>query len=108
MPVDAIHDLLTDRPRAVDSPFELAARRIMANWLETSCVAATADDLRLATDFLKRVGVTIEHLPGCEVRLVSERGQDAIMSREAAVMTAIRHLVALDAQRMPRPIARAA
>jgi len=105
MPVDAIHDLLADRPRAVDSPFELAARRIMANWLETSCVTATADDLRLATDFLKRVGVTIEHLPGCEVRLVSGRGEGATMSREAAVMTAIRHLVTL---RMPRPIARAA
>ena len=105
MPVDAIHDLLTDRPRAVESPFELAARRIMANWLETQCVMATADDLRLATDFLKRAGVTIESLPGCEVRLVSERGQDSIMSREAAVMTAIRHLVTL---RMPRPIARAA
>lgn len=105
MPVDAIHDILSDRPRVVDSPFELAARRIMAGWLDTRCVTATLDDLRVAAQFLKRIGLTIEPLPGCEVRLVSERGQGTVMSREEAVMAAIRQLVAL---RTPRPIARAA
>ena len=105
MPVDAIHDILTDRPHAVESPFELAARRIMATWLETRCVTATADDLRLAGQFLQRVGITLEALSGGEVRLVSERGQATVMTRGAVVLTAIRQLVAL---RLPRPVARAA
>jgi hypothetical protein len=93
MPVHAIHDLLTDPPRPVEQGFELAARRITATWLETRRVIASADDLRLAGQFLQRFGLTIEPLSGGDVRLVSERGTGSVMSREAAILTALRSLV---------------
>jgi hypothetical protein len=108
MPVHAIYDLVADPPRAFDDPFALAARRITATWLATRDVTASAEDLRMAAQFLQRVGMTLEPLPGLLVRLVSERGRETVMSREAAVMTAIRCIVALDAQRPSRSIARAA
>jgi hypothetical protein len=108
MPVQATYDLLTDPPRPVESPFELAARRIMATWLETRDVIATPHDLKLAAQFLKRVGLTLEPLSQFEVRLVSERGRSTVLTREAAVMTAIRSLVTLDLQRASRSIPRAA
>jgi hypothetical protein len=108
MPVHATYDLLSNPPRPVESPFELAARRIMTTWLETRRVSATPDDVQLAAQFLKRVGLTIEPLSTFEVRLVSARGQGTVLSREAAVMTAIRSLVTLGMQRPARPLPRAA
>jgi hypothetical protein len=108
MPVHAIYDLVTDPPRPIEDPFALAARRITATWLATREVVASADDLRLAGQFLQRVGLTLEPLPGLLVRIISERGRETIMSREAAVMTAIRCVVAQDTQRTTRSIARAA
>ena len=108
MPVHSIDDLLEDPPRPIAAGFELAARRITATWLETREVVATPDDLRLATQFLKPLGVTIEPLCGCEVRLTSQSGLATIMSREDAILTALRSLVALETRRLPRSIARAA
>jgi hypothetical protein len=108
MPVHATYDVLSDPPRPVESPFELAAHRIMATWLETRQVVATPDDLRLAAQFLKRVGLTIEPLSPSEVRLVCERGRGTVLTREAAVMTALRSLVTLDVQRTSRSVPRAA
>ena len=108
MPVHAVHDLLTDPPRSVESPFELAALRIMTTWLESRHVTATPDDVRLAAEFLKRVGLTIEPLSSFEVRLVSERGRSTVLTREAAVMTAIRALLTLVLQRASRPVPHAA
>jgi hypothetical protein len=107
MPPDADHDVLTDPPREPASPFELAARRIVARWLDAGRCDATADDLRLAAEFLRTLGVTLEPLPGCDV-LVIEADGAAVMSREAAVVHALRRLAALDAQRGGRSMARAA
>ncbi len=106
MPVHAIHDLLTDPPRPVEQPFELAARRITATWLETREIVASADDLRLAGLFLARLGLTIEPASGGAVRLISERGTGTVMSREAAILTALRSLVARG-QRTVRAVAAA-
>jgi hypothetical protein len=108
MPVQANYDLVTNPPPALDDPFALAARRITATWLATREVTVSAGDLRLAAQFLQRVGLTLEPLPGLLVRLVSERGRATVMSREAAVITAIRCVVAQDTQRTTRSIARAA
>jgi hypothetical protein len=108
MPVHAIYDLVTDPPRPLDDPFALAARRITATWLATREVVASADDLRLAGQFLERVGLTMELLPGLLVRLVSAQGRATVMSREAAVIAAIRCVAGQDAQRTARSIARAA
>jgi hypothetical protein len=108
MPVDATYDVLNDPPRPVESPFELAAHRLMAAWLDAQRVSATPDDLHLAARFLQRIGVTIEPLSSFEVRLVSPRGDSTVLSREAVVVTAIRSLVTRDQQRTARSIARAA
>jgi hypothetical protein len=105
MPVERVYEVLSDPPREPASPFELAARRMIDTWLQAGCVAATPDDLRLAKSFLRPFGITLEPLPGCQVRVASERDGDAVMTREEAVMTAIRHLVSLGASRV---IARAA
>ena len=91
MPVHTVHDVLHDPPREAE-PFELAALRMTDTWIETGCVTATTDDLRLAISYLGRFGFTVELLPGCQVRVASEGGGGAVMTREEAVMTAIRHL----------------
>jgi hypothetical protein len=108
MPVQALHDLVTSPPRPLDEPFALVARRITAAWLDTRDVVATGEDLRLAAQFLARVGLTVETLPGLLVRLVSTRGRSTVMSREAAVLTAIRCLVTRDGSHTVRSVARAA
>jgi hypothetical protein len=107
MPVQAVYDLVTQQPVPLE-PFALAARRITATWLETRDVVATGDDLRLAAGFLARIGLTVELLPGLLVRVASDRGRSTVMSREDAVMTAIRYLVTRDAHHTVRSVARAA
>ena len=107
MPVQAIYDLVANPPLPLDDPFALSARRITATWLATREVTASADDLRLAAQSLQRIGTTLEPLPGLLVRLVSG-GRSTVMSREAAVLTAIRCVAGFDAQRTTRSIARAA
>lgn len=107
MPVHAIHDVVTGLPRPLDDPFALAARRITTTWLANREVVASTDDLRLAAEFLRRIGLTLEPLPGLLVRLVSG-GRATVMSREDAVMTAIRCVAARDGRRTVRSIARAA
>ena len=106
----AIHEVLSTPAPAVESPFELAALRITAGWLESRTVSATPADLQLATDFLRTIGVTMQALPGGRrVRLVSEHGRESIVSREAAVLLAIRSLAARNGQRSSsRHVARAA
>jgi hypothetical protein len=109
MPIDGLHEMLSDPPREPDSPFELAARRMIDAWLTAGRVDASHDDLRLAAAFLRPLGVTLEPLPGREVRMVCERHDAVVLSREAAVVTAIRRLVAFEAERgARRAIARAA
>lgn len=104
MPVHAVHEVLSERPPEPESPFELAARRMIDRWLATGSVTATADDLRLAARFLAGFGLTVEALPGREVRIGSERDGAAVVTREEAVLTAIRRL----ATRAGRAVARAA
>jgi hypothetical protein len=102
-------DVLTQPARAVTSRFEIAARRMVDGWLEARVMRCSAEDVALAVDFLARCGLHAEPLPGLEVRLTSERGRTTTISRERAVLTALRCLAALDAQHTtPRPIPRAA
>ena len=108
MPVHATYDLLSDPPRPVEVVFEVAARRILTGWLDTGAVVATVDDLRLAAQFLRRTGLTVELVSTFEVRLVSARGDSTVLTREAAILTAVRSLAALDVQRTTRSIASAA
>lgn len=108
MAIHGIYDALNDPPHAVESPFELAARRIAETWIATRRVEATLDHLRLATPFLRDCGFTVEILPGLRVRLVEPGGPAIVMSRETLVVTALRCLATLTAQREGHRIARAA
>jgi hypothetical protein len=64
-------------------------------------VVATEDDLRLAAQFLRRSGLSLEPVSPSEVRLVSQRGESTVLTREAAVLRAVRSLAAGDES--PRP-----
>jgi len=108
MPIEATYDLLCDPPRPVEVLFEIAARRILTTWLETRDVVATEDDLRLAAQFLHRSGLSLEPISSSEVRLVSQRGESTILTREAAILAAVRSLAAVESPRPTRSIARAA
>ena len=107
MPVQATYDLLCDPPRPVEVLFEIAAHRILTTWLETRDVVATEDDVRLAAQYLRRSGVSLEPVSAWEVRLVSQCGESTILTREAAILAAVRSLT-LEAQRTMRSIDRAA
>ena len=108
MPVHAAYDLVSSPPPVVDSPFALAARRILETWLDTRELVATVEHVKLAGEFLQGRGLRLEPLSSGEVRLSSSHGRATVMSREAAVMTAIRCLVGVDSQRTSRSVARAA
>jgi len=94
MPVHATYDLLSDPPRPVEAVFEVAARRILTGWLDAGAVVATVEDLRLAAQFLRRTGLTVELVSTFEVRLVSQRGDSTVVTREDAILTAVRSLAA--------------
>jgi len=98
MPIAVSYDVLTQPPRPVGSRFELAARRLIDTWLDQGSVRCSADDLALASDFLRRCGLVVEALPGLRVRLTSARGRTTFTTREVAMLTALRCLATLDAQ----------
>jgi hypothetical protein len=108
MPVQATYDLLSDPPRPVEVLFEIAAHRILTTWLETRDIVASEDDVRLAAQYLRRSGVSLEPVSPSEVRLVSQRGESTTLTREAAVLAAVRSLAAVESPRPARSIARAA
>jgi len=88
------YDVLRIVPRPVQSRFELAAVRLADTWLATGRVTASADDLRIARDYLEQVGWNVRELPGVLVQLEDQDGRVEEMSREAAILVAFRRLVA--------------
>jgi hypothetical protein len=88
------YDVLRNTPRAVETRFELAAVRLAEGWLAAKRVTASADDLKIARDFLEQVGCNVRELPGVLVQLEDESGHVEEMSREAAILVAFRRLVA--------------
>ncbi len=92
-------EILDSPPRPVEMRFELAALRLADDWLRTGTVRASAADLQVAREFLVHVGFRVEELPGLQVRLLYPSGEATEMSREAAVMAALRRLAAREARR---------
>jgi hypothetical protein len=88
------HDVLRNLPRQVESRFELAVVRLAEGWLAQGRVTASADDLKIARDFLEHVGCNVRELPGVLVQFEDEQGRVQEMSREAAIVVAFRRLVA--------------
>jgi hypothetical protein len=95
MPVHAVYDVLNTPPRVAGCRFELAARRLTEEWLARGRVDVSAEVLAFALEFLGRCGFIAEDLAGGDVRLQSDAGRAAVVSREAAMVMALRGLVAL-------------
>jgi hypothetical protein len=86
------HDVMTEQARPVRARFELAACRMAEAWLAAGRVRVSASDMKLAREFLEQAGWRVEDTPGCRVRVVTHEGHAEEMTREAAVLAALRRL----------------
>jgi len=85
-------DVLEKKPRTVQTRFELAAARMVESWIAAGRMRVSASDMRIAQEFLETAGWTIHSAPGARVRMVSRAGRAQEMTREAAVVIALRRL----------------
>ncbi len=86
------HDLTETIAHPVRTRFELAIGRMMDAWLTARRIEITAADVKLACEFLEENGCRVEDAPHARVRVVSREGRSQEMTREAAVLTALRRL----------------
>jgi hypothetical protein len=88
------HLVTEERARPVETRFELAAARMVDGWLAKGRVTLSESDLRLVREFLEHSGCRVEMIDGQRVRIVSDSGRAREMSREAAMVAALRRLAA--------------
>jgi hypothetical protein len=81
-----------ERPRTIATQFELFAARLMESWLNAGQVQVSAGDLKMAADFLRAAGYRVEETAGLMVKLRGEDGRTREMTREAAMLFAVRRL----------------
>lgn len=86
------HDVTAERATPVRSRFQLAIRRMMDAWLAAGRVRVSASDVKLACEFLEQSGCRVETSPGGGLRVVSGEGRTQELTREAAVIAALRRL----------------
>jgi hypothetical protein len=86
------HDVLEKPAQPVRSRFELAIGRMIDAWLVAGRISVSAGDVKLAREFLEQTGSKVEDAPAARVRLVGDDGRAEEMTREAAVMIALRRL----------------
>jgi len=86
------HDLNGQQPHTVRTGFELAIQRMMDSWFNAGRMQVSPADVRLAREFLEHSGSKVEDAPGARVRVVNRDGHAEEMSREDAVMAALRRL----------------
>ena len=72
--------------------FEIAAARMIEAWIAAGRMAVSAGEMELAREFLEHDGWTVREVPGTRVQLVRGTGSAREVSREDAVMTALRRL----------------
>lgn len=85
-------DLTKNHPKTVRAQFELAAARITESWVSAGRISVSAGDLALAQEFLEQVGWQVQQVPGLLVRLTNRDGRSQEMTREDAVVQALREL----------------
>lgn len=85
-------NVTNNRPKAVTARFQLAAARLADAWAASGSLTVTADDMALATDYLRQVGWQVRHVEGLIVRLTDRDGRTEDVSREQAVLRALREL----------------
>ena len=81
-----------DLPRTIATQFELFASKLMESWLASGSVQVSSGDLRMAADFLRQVGWRVEETAGLMVKIRGSDGRTREMTREAAMMFAVRCL----------------
>jgi hypothetical protein len=87
------HDIMEEeRARPVRARFELAACRMAEAWLAAGRILVSASDMKLAREFLEQAGWRVEETTGCRVRVVTHEGRTEEMTREDAVLAALRRL----------------
>jgi hypothetical protein len=87
-----------DLPRTIATQFELVAARLMETWIAAGSMQVSAGDLRIAAEFLRQVGWQVEEAAGLMVRLRGADGRTREMTREAAVLFAVRCLTGQEVQ----------
>jgi hypothetical protein len=87
-----------DLPRAIATQFELFAARLMESWITAGSVQVSAGDLRMAAEFLRQVGWQVEETAGLMVKLRGTDGRTCEVTREAALVFAVRRLTGQDVQ----------
>ncbi len=86
------HDLTQQQPHLVCTRFELGVQRMIDTWIAAGRLEVSPADLQLAREFLEQSGWKVEDAPDLRIRIVDREGQVAEMSREGAVMAALRRL----------------
>ena len=85
-----------DRPRNIATQFELFAAKLMESWITAGIVQVSAGDMKMAADFLRQVGFQVEEVAGLMVKLRSKDGRTREMTREDAMLFAVRCLTGQD------------
>jgi len=86
------HIVTEERIQSVSTRFELAIGRMIERWVAAGRVQISPSDVQLAREFLEQDGCKVEDLPDLRIRVVSRRGRGEEMTREDAVVTALRRL----------------
>ena len=87
-----------ERPRPIESQFELFAAKLMESWISAGSVQVSAGDLRMAAEFLRQVGWQVEETAGLMVKLRGTDGRTREMTREDAMLFAVRCLTGREGQ----------
>jgi hypothetical protein len=95
--------LLDERPRRVETRFEVAAARLLDTWLAARRMSVSAEELRIAGEFLARLGWRVTEGSGLAVRLTRPDGRVEESSREDVLMLALRRLADLEGRHEALP-----
>jgi len=87
-----------DLPRNIATRFELFAAKLMESWISAGSVQVSSGDLRMAAEFLRQVGWQVEEVAGLMVKLRGSDGRTHEMTREAAMLFAVRCLTGREDQ----------
>ena len=88
-------NLTEQRIKPVSTLFEIAAARMVDSWLAAGRVEISRSDVDLAREFLDESGWRVAEVES-GLRVVRRDGRVQQMSREAAVMAALRKLATRD------------
>jgi len=79
-------------PRTIATQFELFAGRLMEAWILAGQVSVSSGDLKMAAEFLRLAGWSVEETAGLMVKLRGRDGRTREMTREDTILFAVRTL----------------